>query len=92
MRAIAARYFGELERREDLRGKWEDTYTALDDTRDLIVELWGSYFTAEMLVRFEEQLSEHGLEREAWGPNTYCEEELEERLRDEDCDEWYREQ
>jgi hypothetical protein len=78
LHAITSRYAGDLERQEDPRGKEADRYVPVDDIHDLILELWGAYFTPDMLDAFEQQLTEEGIEREHWGPHAYCsEEELE---------------
>jgi hypothetical protein len=91
LHSVRSRYGGELERWDDVRDG-SVGYTPLDDDiRDLLNALWDTYLTPDKLDGFERRLREDGVDREDWGPQAWCEEDIEDeaeqRARELDAEE-----
>jgi hypothetical protein len=73
--SIIERYTSDLERSEDPRGKYADTYIPLDTDhiRELLTTLWGELVSAETIERVYATLVKDGAEK--W-PLGWCEEEI----------------
>jgi hypothetical protein len=78
LKSVRSRYDGDLERFDDRDGGFCYGPFDVDSVHDLLIALWGKYFTPDQLGAFERELRDDAVDREEWGPRAWCDEDLEE--------------